>query len=142
MINVDNTNDNVNNINPAIANKNDTRNNESNRSQADNDEDNKIYFKNQMTNDYRREENTLKRIIYNDLKHHNQGKKIKFLIYYKNRKVKTLFIKNNSNKCKDDYNVTYMYSCNKVPCNTTQTCYIGHNYPSICQCVMNDHVIN
>ena len=66
MINVDNTNDNVNNINPTIANKNDTRNNKRNRSQDDNDEDIKIYFKNQMTNNYRREENTLKRIIHNE----------------------------------------------------------------------------
>ena len=38
------------------------------------------YFKNQMTNNYQREKNTLKRIIHNDVKHHNQGKKIKFLI--------------------------------------------------------------
>ena len=109
MINVDNTNDNVNNINPTIANKNDTRNNEINRTQADNDEDIKIYFKNQMNNNYLREENTLKRIIHNDVKHHNQGKKRKCLIYYMNRKVKNLFIKNNTNKCKDDYNVIYMY---------------------------------
>ena len=77
-----------------------------------------------MTNNYQREENILKRIIQNDVKRHNQGKKIKLLIYYNNRKV--LFIKNNTTKCKDDYNVIYMYSCNKVPCNATQTCYIGH----------------
>ena len=82
MINVDNTNDNVNNICPTIANTNDTRNNESNRSQDDGDEVIKIYFKNQMPNNYQREENTLKRIIHNDVKHHNKGKKIKFLIYY------------------------------------------------------------
>ena len=39
-----------------------------------------------MTNNYQREENILKRIIH--VKHHNQGKKIKLLIYYKNRKIK------------------------------------------------------
>ena len=52
-------------------------------------------------------------------------------MYYKNRKVKNLFIKNNATKCKDDYNVLYMYSCNKVPCNATQTCYIGHTTTSV-----------
>ena len=109
MINVDNTNDNVSNVNPTIANTNDTRNNESNRSQDDGDEDIKIYFKNQMTNNYHREENTLKRIIHNDVKHNNQGKKIQFLIYYKKRKLKNLYIKNNTTKCKDDYNVIYIY---------------------------------
>ena len=84
-----------------------------------------------MTNNYQREKNTLKRIIHKDVKHNNQGKKIKFLIYYKNWKVKNLFIKNNTNKCKDDYIVIYMYSCNKVPCNATQTCYIGHTTTTV-----------
>ena len=75
-----------------------------------------------MTNNYRREQNTLKRIIHNYVKHNNQGKKITFLIYYKKRKIKNLFIKNNTTIRKEDYNVIYMYSCDKVPCNATQAC--------------------
>ena len=84
-----------------------------------------------MTNNYQREENTLKRIIHKDVKHNNQGKKITFLIYYKNRIIKNLFIKNNTTIRKEDYNVIYMYSCNNVPCNTTQTYDIGHTTTTV-----------
>ena len=34
-----------------------------------------------------------------------------------------MFNKNTTTVRKEDYNVIYMYLCNEVPCNATQTCY-------------------
>ena len=39
-------------------------------------------------------EKELKKIIDKDLQHHDKDKHLKLLIYYKNRKVKKLFVKN------------------------------------------------
>ena len=34
-------------------------------------------------------------------------------------------MKNNLNKPAEPFNVVYMYSCDQVPCNTAQYCYVG-----------------
>ena len=127
--------DDLNIKNTPATSENDTKIIEVKKLEDNNEEDIKIYFRSQMTNDFKLEEKILKKIINNDVKHHNQEKKIKFLIYYKNRKIKHMFIRNNITRrkedCNVDYNVIYKYSCDKVPCNATQTCYIGHTTTTV-----------
>ena len=94
------------------------------------EDDIKLYFRCQFTNNYKVEEKELKKIIDKDVQHQNKDKHVKFLIYYKNRKLKTLFIKNKITNFKttnisENDNVIYIYTCDKSPCNVTHTCYIG-----------------
>ena len=51
-------------------------------------------------------------------------KKVKLLIYYKNRTLRNLFIKN-SNGSQEHFNVVYKYVCNLEPCSGSET-YIEH----------------
>ena len=84
-----------------------------------------------MTNNHKIEEKELNKIVHRDIRHHDESKKVELRIYYNNRKVKSLFIKNNNNKPVEDYNVVYQFNCDKVPCNEAQTCYIGHTTTTI-----------
>ena len=96
-------------------------------------DDIKLYFRSQFTNkeNDKVEEKELKTIIDKDVQHHDKDKHVKFLIYYKNRKVKNLFIENKTNikstNISEKYNVIYKYTCDRAPCNVTHTCYIGHS---------------
>ena len=56
---------------------------------------------------------------------------VKLNIYYKSRKVKHLFIRNNSNKPDQPFNVVYQYTCNQGECTTSQSTYIGHTRTTI-----------
>ena len=84
-----------------------------------------------MTNKHKIEEKELNKIVHRDIRHHDESKKGELRIYYNNRKVKNLFIKNNNNKPVEDYNVVYQFNYDKVPCNEAQTCYIGHTTTTI-----------
>ena len=44
---------------------------------------------------------------------------------YKNRKLKSLFIKNNLNPSEEVFNVVYKYTCNERSCKETDAFYIG-----------------
>ena len=89
-----------------------------------------LYYKNQMTNKHKIKEKELNKIVHRDIRQHDESKKVELRIYYDNRKVKNLFIKNN-NKPVEDYNVVYQFNCDKVPCNEEKTCYIGHTTTTI-----------
>ena len=56
------------------------------------EDDIKLYFRSQFTNNYKVDEKELKKIIDKDVHHHDKDKHVIFLIYYKNRKVKNVFI--------------------------------------------------
>ena len=56
---------------------------------------------------------------------------MKINIYYKNKKVKNLFIKNNPNKPEQHFNVVYQYTCEQGQCTTSQPKYIGHTTTTI-----------
>ena len=58
------------------------------------EDDIKLYFRSQFTNNYKVEEKELNKIVDKDVQHHDKVKHVKLLIYYKNSKVKKLFIKN------------------------------------------------
>ena len=90
-----------------------------------------LYYKSQMTNKHNIEDKELNKIVHRDDHHHDESKKVELRIFYNNRKVKSLFIKNNNNKPVEDFNVVYQFNCDKAPCNEAQTCYIGHTTTTI-----------
>ena len=52
------------------------------------EDDIKLYFRCQFTNNYKVEEKELKKIIDKDVQNHDKDKHVKLLTYYKNTKVK------------------------------------------------------
>ena len=55
-----------------------------------------------------------------DVRPHDESKKVELRIYYNNKKVKSLFIKNNYNKPVENLSVVYQFNCDKVPCKEAQ----------------------
>ena len=83
-----------------------------------------IYFRNQMSSNYKTRETQLQSIVRKALVPSDPKRCIKLFIYYRNRKVKDLFIRN-SPQNRSIFNVVYQYNCNREPCNGSQT-YIGY----------------
>ena len=69
------------------------------------EDDVKLYFRSQFTNNYKVEENELKKIIDKDVQHHDKDKHVKLLIYYKKIKVKNLFMKDKTTNINTTNNV-------------------------------------
>ena len=105
-------------------NKRDTANTEQQTNQVE------FYYRNQITSNYRQVEKELTAIINSSIETTNEAK-LKLNIYYKSRKVKNLFIRNNSNKPDQPFNVVYQYTCNQGECTTSQSTYIGHTRTTI-----------
>ena len=82
--------------------KRDTANTEQRNNQVE------FYYQNQMTSNYKQAEKELTTIINSNIETTNEAK-LKFNIYYKSRKVKNLFIRNNPNKPDQPFNVVYQY---------------------------------
>ena len=83
-----------------------------------------------MTSNYKQVEKELTTIINSNIETTNEAKP-KFNIYYKSRKVKNLFIRNNPNKPNQPFNVVYQYTCNQGECTTSQSTYIRHTRTTI-----------
>ena len=79
-----------------------------------------------MTYNYKQVEKELQTIIKRNIKPTASSSSVNLRIYYKNKKLKDLLIKNNMNPSKEQYNVIYKYNCNEVQCTTAQAAYIGH----------------
>ena len=88
-----------------------------------------LFFHNQMSSNYKQDEQQLIGIINKNVHPINDLNKIKLVIYYKSKKLGSLFIKNNvhsrSKDISDRHHVVYQYSCNRVGCEAAQT-YIGY----------------
>ena len=88
-----------------------------------------LFFKNTMSNNYKTDEKQLRNIITTHTQPSRADKKIKFIIYYKNKKLSNLLIKNNShsetNNIAKQHHVVYQYTCTRDGCNATQK-YIGY----------------
>ena len=69
----------------------------------------RFYYRSQINSNYKQEERNLKSIIETNLSPVDQTKNIQTLIYYKNRKVSNLFLKNNPHK-KTISHVVYQYT--------------------------------
>ena len=98
--------------------------NEKNKVAVENKQDVKLFFKAQMTQNYVQREDQLKAIIKNNTKA-TENMKIKFHIYYKNRKLKNLLLKNNPKERPTELetsHVVYQYTC------PYPSCHAGDNY--------------
>ena len=93
-----------------------------------------LYFESQMTQNYKQDENQLKAIINSNIRPVAVNDRVKLIIYYKSRKLKNLFIKNNMHNSNQGvssrHHCVYQYSCDQAGCNSSQT-YIGHTTCSI-----------
>ena len=83
-----------------------------------------LYYRNFMTSTYKMEEKKLRKIVEKYVKPTNKEKTINLRIYYKNRKLKNILIKNNHQQpSEDNARVVYSFSCNEIGCNSS---YIGY----------------
>lgn len=90
-----------------------------------------LYYRNQMHNQYKQEEQNLRKIVQDHITPHNEAK-INLRIYYKNRKLSHLLIKNNCNKSDVKSRAVYRYDCDKPECQQRQF-YIGYTCTSLKQ---------
>ena len=56
---------------------------------------------------------------------------LKLCIYSKNKKLKSLFIKNNPHKPSEVSSVVYQYNCDQSTCMVDKISYIGHTMTTI-----------
>ena len=82
-----------------------------------------LYYCDQMTTNYKKEESVLKPIICRNVST-LQNSKLKLHIYYHNRSLQQLFIQKKP-ALEDIFNEVYQYSCNEESCNNSNT-YIGY----------------
>ena len=85
----------------------------------------KLFYKNQMTGTYKMTEKEINKIITQNVKP-NSDAKLKLFIYYKNKKLRQLFIKNNPQKSNESHHVIYKYTCDQAQCTAAHANYIGH----------------
>ena len=89
------------------------------------DQTHELFYHNQMTSSYKIDEKVLKNIIKQNIKCTNENESIKLNIYYKNRKVSNLVMKNIPNTTKlQRTNILYKYECNVGDCEPQA--YIGY----------------
>lgn len=98
----------------------------------------KLYFKNQMTSQYKQDEHRLKQIISDYTAPTEENNHINLTIYYKSKKLKNLFIRNNSRKIEDSKksHLVYQYSCPNEGCSPS-TLYVGYT-----ECALVDRMRN
>jgi hypothetical protein len=88
-----------------------------------------IYYRNQMTKNYKEDENILRKIVHQYVKPIDPGSSVNLLIYYKNRKLRDLLIKNNLNNTgkstTEKHNVVYQFTCSEGECMSLNNSYIG-----------------
>lgn len=87
-----------------------------------------IFFEGQMCSNYKVDENQLTTIISKYIKPADDDHQICLTIYYKNKKLKNLLIRNKKRLDSDAPNrhhVVYLYTCNQEGCNSSQT-YVGY----------------
>ena len=85
-----------------------------------------------MTSYYKIEEKQLQQIIHN-IKSTIPDVHAKFLIYYKNKKLKNLLISNTNHEYKE-HNVVYQFTCEREPCKQAQF-YIGYTTTTVKSCM-------
>ena len=82
-----------------------------------------LFYRNQMTSRFKIDEKVLKNIIKQNIKCTNENESIKLNIYYKNRKVSNLVMKNSPNTIKLQ-RTNILYECNVGDCEPQA--YIGY----------------
>lgn len=93
------------------------------------------YFENQMTSNYRNEEKSLHNIIDKHVKPVRASDTVKLIIFYRNKKLSKLFIRNKPVTTIDaskEHHVVYQYTCDHQSCNSTNK-YIGYTTTTLYQ---------
>jgi hypothetical protein len=88
-----------------------------------------LMYRNQFTSTFKHDEQNLKRVISKNVTTVDPAKKVQLLIYYQNRKLKSLLIRNKLHKSNADARVVYQYECNEVGCHSNK--YIGYTTCSL-----------
>lgn len=86
-----------------------------------------LFYESQMHSGYKQEEKQLQLLIKKHLEPIEEDHRIRLLIYYKNKKLKNLLIKNNISSISDTaqrHHVVYSYKCEKDGCNSAN--YVGY----------------
>jgi len=94
-----------------------------------------IYYESQMTSYYKTEERRLKEIIYSNVLPSDESKLIQVIIYYRNRKMKNLFIKNRTfikEGVANKYGVVYRFVCKN------DGCHPGNDYIGYTTCTLSE----
>ena len=102
------------------------------KSQIESEDQINFYFQNQMTSNYKAEEEKLRKIVHKHISSVSPDSRINLQIYYKTKKTKNLFIKNNMHKDIDSnkrHHVVYQYTCSRAECNFSK--YIGYTTCSL-----------
>ena len=93
-----------------------------------------VYYQNQMTDQYRKNEKIIKDIIYKHVKPVDNNDELNLIIYYKDIKTKNLVMKNNLNKNQEKLLKSwtpYKYTCNDEDCELLNPTYIGQTRNTI-----------
>ena len=102
------------------------------KSQNESEDEINFYFQNQMTSNYKAEEEKLRKIVHKHISSVSPDSRINLQIYYKTKKTKNLFIKNNMHENIDSnrrHHVVYQYTCSRAECNFSK--YIGYTTCSL-----------
>jgi hypothetical protein len=94
-----------------------------------------LFFQNQMSINYKIEEKQLEQIVLRNIQPVAATEEIKLLIYYKNRKLKDLFIRNKTPSpdvdTSDRHHVVYEYTCSRDGCSSSPKCYVGYTTATV-----------
>ena len=90
----------------------------------------KLYYRSQMSQQDKQEEKNLRNIVNNFISP-SHDRSLTIAIYYKNTKLRQLFIKNNLHQ-ETNSHVVYQYTCPIDGCNLSQI-YIGYTTTSLKQ---------
>ena len=88
-----------------------------------------FFYRNQFTSQHKQDERIITKTIKQHVTPANADKTINLQIYYKSKKLKSLFIHNKSFKSEADDHVVYHYQCNEDSCNAVD--YIGYTTCSL-----------
>ena len=84
---------------------------------------------------HKTEENQLEQIVHRNIQPVATTEEIKLLIYYRNRKLKDLFIRNKPRTqnatISDRHHVVYEYTCNRDGCSSSPKCYVGYTTATV-----------
>ena len=96
----------------------------------------KLFYQSQMTSNYKMEEQQIKEIIGKNIKPSNPAEDIKLHIFYRNKKLRNLVMRNRYHKTEEYHHVVYQYTCTLGECNSSQS-YIGYTESTLTERIRN-----
>lgn len=113
----------------------------------------KLYYRNQMTSQHKIDETKIRQIMKTKVKCINQHDKLQLSIYYSNKKMTNLIMRNNLNSSRDALrrsNVVYKIKCPVEDCKLLNPYYIGSTRCTLAQRItghvqsgsIRNHIIN